>query len=510
MAETPGEVAVPDRSSGAWATGLALAALGPASRLALYARANADALASPRPVLVVALAAAVVGVAVAIAVARPRVRSPAAVGAVVGTIGHLGFGAAVFGDGVATRPLLWALACAVVGFGVADLARRRWSAICLVVLALATTAIGVVGAVADRSSVATTDEADVASVARRPDVWLLIADGLGRADQLDAVVGHDATGFGAELAQRGFQVDPSATVGYGETHWSMVSLLQQEYPAEDGPSSAVRPASARPVVQGDNRTVRHLTAAGYRYVHASPGLIDWLACHPGRADRCIEPDDDGRAVRWSEASRSLVDLTPLGPLVRATDGLAGGVADPVSVVDRVLDGRSDAGDGPMFVYAHLLSPHPPYRFDERCRLRAEPIGDVAVGWDDQHRAPYAAQTACLEQQLLEAVDRIRADDPEAIVVIAGDHGPAFGMDFGPLSMFTPELLAERFTAFRALALPEACRTDDPRASALVNVFRLVEACLRAEEPDLLPARAFVTFGPTVEEVDPALVASWTE
>jgi hypothetical protein len=488
---------------------MALAALGPASRLALYARANADALASLRPVALVAVAAATFGVTAAGAISWSRRRSPAVVGAVVGAIGHLGFGAAVFGDGVLTRPLLWALTCALAGVGVADLARRRWPRLALLVLAAVVTGVGVHGAVGERATlVAPTEGVGSTGLSRRPDVWLFIADGLGRGDQLELFTDHDATGFAAALAQRGLEVDPAATVGYGETHWSMASLLQQEYPAVSGSTAALAPASAQPIVQGDNPTVERLRAEGYRYVHASAGLIDWLACDPERADLCIEPGAEHR-IRWSEATRSLIELTPLGPAARATGGFTDAVADPVGVVEQVLDRRPEAGRGPLFVYSHLMSPHPPYRVDARCEPLDEPVGDVSVGWADQHRAPYAAQTACLERQLLEAVDRIQAEDPSAIIVIAGDHGPAFEMSFGPLSMFTPALLAERFTAFRALGLPDACRSDDPRASAMVNVLRVVEACLRGREPRLLPVRSFVTFGPTVEELDADLVDQLT-
>lgn len=515
----PGDVLTPPAGAGAstssvrsseglraWLLGVALAILGPVARLAWFLRANATQIADPGPVFVAMGVGAAVCTLLAVGFARASKRSPITTGAVFGAIGYLFFGASIFGSDPVQRPVVWLVVVAVVAVGVGDLARRKAPLAILAVLAVGASAFGLVGFARERPEqverrVSGAPAAPTGGAERTPDVWFFLTDGFGRADQLRRVVDHDAAPFEAALEQRGFEVDPAATVNYPETDLSVPSMLEQRLPVVTTDDLS-KTTQIRGAVRGGNRTVDELEALGYRYVHAAPGLIDWLGCDRDVADLCVDPGARER-VRFGESARSVLDLTPLGPALRASAEKTDPVSDPEQVVEEVLDRRTSFGSDPMFVYSHLMSPHPPYRVDASCRARSPWIGGVAGGWPDDQRSAYADATACLERQLERAIDRIISEDPDAIVIVAGDHDPGFGLSSEPLENWTEDQLAERFAAFRAVRMPDACRSDDERASSAVNLFRVVVACLRGDEPQLVEPRAFLTFGGGVEELPSA-------
>ena len=76
--------------------------------------------------------------------------------------------------------------------------------------------------------------------------------------------------------------------------------------------------------------------------------------------------------------------------------------------------RERSGE-PLFTYAHLLTPHPPYRYLEGCALREDLTGPEIDYWgeaDGEGGEQYRQAIECLNRSLLRAIDRIEAEDPE--------------------------------------------------------------------------------------------------
>jgi hypothetical protein len=89
------------------------------------------------------------------------------------------------------------------------------------------------------------------------------------------------------------------------------------------------------------------------------------------------------------------------------------------------------------------------------------------------------------------IERLIEADPEAVIVIQGDHGPNRGIGFEQghdVSSWTDEQVRIRFNVLSAVRLPEGCQT--PEVMSLVNTFRVVLACLSGSEIPLLPIRIF--------------------
>lgn len=193
-----------------------------------------------------------------------------------------------------------------------------------------------------------------------------------------------------------------------------------------------------------------------------------------------------------DIQRFLQELTELGFTV-SRDAKANYPATFLSIastlsmtyVQETGDRRSD----PVFLFAHLLSPHPPFTREADCSLRTG-FSYNEASWGNPDG--YAGQVTCLNQQLLAAMDRILAEDPDPVIIIQSDHGTQFA--------YEPE---QRLPILSAVRLPRACRGAVPDDLTPVNTFRIVLNCLTSSDLDLLPNRHFwVEYGnPAVRELD---------
>jgi hypothetical protein len=197
---------------------------------------------------------------------------------------------------------------------------------------------------------------------------------------------------------------------------------------------------------------------------------------------------------------SLLDLTPIGSLDIAKER----ITDPAYVMEQ-FEAHRDEIDEPFFLYAHTLSPHGPFRYEDDCSLR-DRFADYQdlSGKTPQDKRDYSQDVACLNELILRAVDQILDDDPDAIVIVASDHGSKFIPDgFKRLEEWRPAAIREELATQFAIRLPEACRDD---AAAMVNTietFRIVTACLEGRPPDPIENRVFIwpAEGPGPQEID---------
>ena len=304
-------------------------------------------------------------------------------------------------------------------------------------------------------------EVQLASSAEPPDVYFFLLDGYGRADQLERAIGFDNEPFLGELERRGFEVGEEATAAYPVTFLSVASTLAMGYPAEPGELDDY--VSFFESVGGDNEAVDAFKRLGYQFAFAS----DYSSFECGEAvDVCIEPSREGIEGFDGEKEAAILGATPFATLLPALGmhfSSLDGYVTPDVVVEQVAEARSD---DPLFAYFHVLSPHPPYRYVEGCELREDlttpGLDDWGVGAETGGEE-YARAARCVNRSLLRAIDSIEASDPNAIIVLQGDHGPKFGMEFHrPLSDWTREQLDLRYSILNAQRLPAGCGLDGAR------------------------------------------------
>lgn len=315
----------------------------------------------------------------------------------------------------------------------------------------------------------------------RPHVFYLVLDGYGREDVLRELYGHDNAGFLDALRERGFTVASEATSNYAQTALSMVSSLDMRYlDEEDGtPGSPER----RRLIDAINDPE---VAAALRTIDYQPvGLASYyLEKHRWRG-RFI---DLGGEI--DEFRAGLLARTPLAPLASRLQLNAFDThrTQFEQFFDRLP--RLAAERRPLFVLAHLLSPHPPFLHEadgtprEHSRAWFAADGDHYLDyWEataQEYREGYVGQLRYVNTRLLAMLDRLLDVAPDAVVIILGDHGPGSGLVHDdPLTSDARERLA----ILAALRLPKQCGAGVPDDLTPVNVFRLVlSSCFGADLP----------------------------
>jgi hypothetical protein len=151
---------------------------------------------------------------------------------------------------------------------------------------------------------------------------------------------------------------------------------------------------------------------------------------------------------------------------------------------------------PVFVFAHILAPHPPFVYarDGSPLPSRAPFG-FADGdhWlnlhgrdDTSYRRRYADQAAWIMRRLARTVDAIAADTSrERVIIVQGDHGPGSGLVWERPRLTDHD---ERFGIFNAWSVPPDCAVAPYEGMTAVNTFPVLFNGLFGARLPLLPDR----------------------
>ena len=210
-----------------------------------------------------------------------------------------------------------------------------------------------------------------------PDVDFFLLDGYGRSDQLEQTVGFDNAAFLAALTRRGFEVHDDATAAYPVTFLSLAATLSMDYPAEPGELRITAPSSTRSA--GTTRSSTPSTGSATSSPSPPTTRPSTVA---SRWIFCIEPSAEEIEGVGGEREVAIMGATPLTTLLPALGihiSPLRGYLSPEDVVREVARERSGE---PVFAYAHILAPHPPYRYLEGCALREDLTGPEIDYWGE--------------------------------------------------------------------------------------------------------------------------------
>jgi len=210
------------------------------------------------------------------------------------------------------------------------------------------------------------------------------------------------------------------------------------------------------------------------------------------ADRFLVPGDN-----LSEFSRLLISTTPLQIIVDS-GSQALRHRNRIEYIFQTLP-RLKGTDRPLFVFAHIVTPHPPFVFGEDAdgepgsRWLGMADGSHRVLSDEeraQYRERYRQQLKVVNKLAMDAIDEllVRPAEERPVIVLASDHGPG-----SELRWYSQEEtdLRERLTSLFAIYLPDAAEVEafgEPVTP--VNSFRMIfNRYLGADYP-MLPARSY--------------------
>lgn len=229
--------------------------------------------------------------------------------------------------------------------------------------------------------------------------YVVLLDGYPRADEL-AERGIDVSEFLDALERRGFDHYPDATSQHRWTDLTLAALLAGTTVGipDEATDGAYR------------RQLHRELAVPEGFVAIGPPVAHVVMRGP-RLDIDSVTDFEAHLIGRSMGAAIARDQL-LAWIMGTVDGR----------VDRTLDRMAEM-TGPVF--AHVMSPHPPFRDGPDCwpdcqlfEVTSDQLGIPTSAWWDR----LADRVEMLNRHLLVTVDRILADHPDATIVLFSDHG----------------------------------------------------------------------------------------
>ncbi len=325
------------------------------------------------------------------------------------------------------------------------------------------------------------DSLDAAS-STLPNIYHIVLDGYARNDVLKQWYGYDNQPFLDQLKARGFFIADKANANYCQTGLSLPATLNLDYHKNLPKTGQDRTDIIRAFYK--NAVSRKLTQRGYEIISYSSGY---------HMTAQIEGATYINGELLNEFERGLLETTAM-----ALDELS--FRSHIQRVRYTLDHLSDVADSKntIFVFAHLLNPHPPFVFDQVGNTRVvDTPYDMADGSDwyelnklpsQKYREQYLGQLKFLNSKLIGAIDDILAKATRpTIIILQADHGPGSMLDWGSIERTN---VVERMGILNAFYFPnQDYRLLHDRISP-VNTFRVLFTQYFAEDLPLLDDRNY--------------------
>ncbi len=274
-----------------------------------------------------------------------------------------------------------------------------------------------------------------------PDIYYIILDGYASKRTLDEVYEYDNSYFLNNLNEQGFFVLDNSNSNYSSTYFSLPSSLNMRYINEEE-------KNIYQILQ-NNELIRFLKTYGYSYIHFAS---DWQGTGLNNY-----ADYNFNYNHRDEFANVLIKTTILGPFLARDYFTREGVLYTFSKIPQV----QNQVDGPLFIFAHIIPPHPPYLFGSDGetveRIEDTYYKDRTNRWKDQEG--YLNQLIFINKKVMELVNNIIVEAKiPPIIIIQSDHGPASklageGFFENGLEEPSPDAIKERMGILNAYYLP---------------------------------------------------------
>jgi hypothetical protein len=329
-----------------------------------------------------------------------------------------------------------------------------------------------------------------------PDIYYIVLDGYARSDILADLYRFDNSGFEQFLESRGFIIPNESRSNYPKTALSVTSTLNMDYINSLAPGLEEQPFWWLMSPLLDHSRVRSsLESLGYHTVSIT---TDWGITDNPTTDVYFSP----KPIVLNDFESFLLSKSPLGfikpwlakfSLIPSFDSHRELIRFNIETLAQI-----PALPGPKFIFAHVISPHPPFVFDAD-GYPLQPgypfsFNDASDFPNDEetYRQGYVGQVQFINEQLKPLIETIlRESKTPPIIILQADHGPGMLTDF---QSSENTCLCERFSVFAAYYLPGVDKTIIPDDIISVNLFRIIFNQYFSTNLPILPARHYYFSG----------------
>lgn len=245
-----------------------------------------------------------------------------------------------------------------------------------------------------------------------PDIYYFIFDRYAGSKTLEKYFHFDNIEFTSFLEDLGFYVAADSLCNYPGSHLSISSSLNMQFHNHLVREGPVRRSVFYQMLQ-DFKVWRLLKSAGYKYFHFGswwePTKINRYADMNFRGGGTIDLNQDFVI--------KLLDSTILLGLFKTSITAAKGRRAVLATFANLAEIPNRTG--PKFVFAHILLPHPPYRFDSNGKFLKTSVR--------RQRTPsenYINQLKFTNMKIMQLVsDILEKSSKPPIIIIQADEGP---------------------------------------------------------------------------------------
>lgn len=295
-------------------------------------------------------------------------------------------------------------------------------------------------------------------VNEKPDVFVFILDEFAGEKQLQMDFEYDLKPFRIELEKRDFVVPKESFSNYPNTEFSLPSFLNMNYldkvTVELGPNSTDK----RKLIELANRSyVMQMFDLQEYYVTTFYGglgavgdtlFVDEKLCSYGTINGDLRKNFVLTYLPISYFNKALLENFQFDKLE--------------CVFSYIQDFKSDK-EQPHFIFAHLRLPHDPFIFDSQGnQISTDPKLKI-------NKNAYLEQLIFTERKILELIDSVQKQSPDAVIIIHSDHGFRGEINW---EQPTDDDLIRGFNIMSAIYFPNNS-VDISDKISLVNLYRIL-------------------------------------
>ena len=297
----------------------------------------------------------------------------------------------------------------------------------------------------------------------KPNIYYIILDEYTSNEILLDIYNYDNLEFLTKLAQRGFHIPTNSYTNYATSPLAISANLDMSY-FNDG---KINPTlDHRNEFYNNNQLMQILKSLDYTIINMS---LDYG--YPEIADHHLCPP----SMFVNQFHNTLIDGSLWNPFSKYFVTAGDPQRDRVNCKFSELSNLENSFDTPFFVFAHIMSPHPPYLFGPNGEsINAEFLSLGADSWNN--KSGYVNQVQYINKKIIETVDKIlQESDSAPIIIIQGDHGTPTQLGGGGLrwNNINDDSIRERMSIFSAIYFPNTDSAVIYDGITPVNYFRLI-------------------------------------
>tara|TARA_B100001287_G_C22665794_1_gene522739 strand:- start:96 stop:2165 length:2070 start_codon:yes stop_codon:yes gene_type:complete len=306
-----------------------------------------------------------------------------------------------------------------------------------------------------------------------PNIYFIVLDGYDNTKTLNDVFDYDNTEFDTFLEEKGFYVANNSRSNYLTTFLSLCSTFNMNYinnlSDELGISSKTRNKPYQMI--NKSKVSEYLKAKGYTLVNFKSGwgITDFM----GYFDYNIPKNKF-----FNDFSVTFIQTTIFRILLNNV--ISRKYAESVLYQFENIP-KLENINSPYFVFAHIVSPHPPYVFDENGKTQGTDI-KMNNDWDSKER--YISQLKFINSKTKELVNSILEKNNGSIVVLQSDHGTSFNSKIWKTPL-KKDFVQERSKILNAILLNNYSKDSLYPEISSVNTFRVIFNSVFEEEFKIL-------------------------